>query len=387
MEKDFHPVANIFPLLDGQGFTDLVDDIKANGLHEDIWCHKDGRIIDGRNRYRACKAAGVSPRFRSWHGAETELVAFVVSLNLHRRHLSESQRAMVAANIANLEHGGDRSKPSIDGLPAEKAAEMLNVGRASVERARTVHRHGVPELADQVVSGKASVSAAAEVATLPHEQQREVVAKGEKEILRKAKEIREEKARENARSRAEVASRQIELPDGRYSTIVIDPPWPMQKIARDVRPDQVGFDYPTMSIDAIKAFDVGSMAADDCHLYVWTTQRFLPDTFDIMSAWGFKYIFTMVWHKPGGPQPFGLPQYNCEFILFGRRGGLPFLDTKAFPTCFNAPRREHSRKPDEFYDVVQRVSPGPRIDIFSREMRDGFDQFGNEAGKYDMASR
>ena len=86
----------------------------------------------------------------------------------------------------------------------------------------------------------------------------------------------------------------------------------------------------------------------------------------------------MTWHKNGGFQPFGLPQYNSEFIVFGRRGGLDFLDTKQFFTAFNAPRREHSRKPDEFYELVKRVSPQPRIDIFSREKREEYDQFGND---------
>jgi N6-adenosine-specific RNA methylase IME4 len=154
----------------------------------------------------------------------------------------------------------------------------------------------------------------------------------------------------------------------------------MKKIDRTVRPNQTAFDYPTMSIDEI--FKIVLPAEDDCHLYVWTTQKFLPLTFEIIKEWGFNYIFTMVWHKPGGFQPVGLPQYNCEFCLFARKGSLPFNDTKAFNTCFNAQRKEHSRKPDEFYQLVKRVSPEPRIDIFSREKRDGFSQYGNEVDKF-----
>ena len=176
----------------------------------------------------------------------------------------------------------------------------------------------------------------------------------------------------------------VESLTGKYKTIVIDPPWPMQKIERDSRPDQIGFDYPTMSIDEIRALPVDTLAEDDCHLYLWTTQKYLPDAFDILVGWGFKYIFTMVWHKPGGIQPFNLPQYNCEFIIFGRRGNLPFLDLKQFPTCFNAPRREHSRKPDEFYDIVRRVSPAPRLDMFSRQARPDFNAWGNETEKFNQ---
>lgn len=178
-----------------------------------------------------------------------------------------------------------------------------------------------------------------------------------------------------------------DLPPGTYRTLVVDPPWPMQKIVRDVAPNQVGFDYPTMSLQEIKAWPVAIEATcEAAHLYVWTTQKFLPETFEIVSAWGFDYIFTMVWHKPGGFQPYGLPQFNAEFCVFARKGGLPFLDTTAFPVCFNAARREHSRKPDEFYDLVRRVSPGPRVDIFSRESREGFDSYGNEAVKFDSGA-
>lgn len=184
-----------------------------------------------------------------------------------------------------------------------------------------------------------------------------------------------------------VAGKRLKLPPGKVDTIIIDPPWPMQKIEREVRPNQDVFDYPVMSIEELEAFgaEVAEIAADDCHLFMWTTQKFLPDALKIVEAWGFwgfRYVLTMVWHKPGGFQPIGLPQYNCEFIVYGRCGSPKFIETTAFPCCFEAPRREHSRKPDEFYDLVRRVTAGPRIDIFSREEREGFAQFGDEVNKF-----
>ena len=97
---------------------------------------------------------------------------------------------------------------------------------------------------------------------------------------------------------------------GRHQCIVIDPPWPMEKIEREVRPNQVGFEYPTMAEDELAAFDVPSMADRDCHLFCWTTQRFLPMALRLTECWGFRYVCTFVWHKPGGFQPVGLPQYN-----------------------------------------------------------------------------
>lgn len=171
------------------------------------------------------------------------------------------------------------------------------------------------------------------------------------------------------------------LPAGKFSTLVIDPPWPMTKIERDVRPNQVGFDYPVMSEQQLMDFwgSIQELAGEDCHMFMWTTQKFLPLAMKLIDHYGFRYILTMVWHKPGGYQPTGLPQFNCEFVVYARKGTPKFIDTKGFPCCFNAPRREHSRKPDEFYDIVSLVTSGPRIDVFSREKRDGFEQFGNES--------
>jgi len=168
------------------------------------------------------------------------------------------------------------------------------------------------------------------------------------------------------------------LPDKKYQTLVVDPPWPVQKILRDVRPNQDVFDYPTMTIDEIMNFPIQEITADNAHLYLWTTHKILPDALDILAHWGFKYQCLLVWHKPGGFQPFGMPQFNCEFILFGKKGSLAFLDTKSFPCCFNAARGRHSEKPNEFYDLIQRVSPGPRIDVFARKKRNEWDVYGNE---------
>ena len=175
---DFHPLANLFPLIDGAEFDDLVADISEHGLHEAIVVFEN-KILDGRNRFRACVAAGVEPAFTVYTGEDP--ISYIVSLNLRRRHLNESQRAMVAAKLATLRDG--QRADLVEGLPIGRASALLNVGERTVARAREVLEHGAPELKHAVEKGEVSVSAAADVATLPEGNQSEIVARGEREIL------------------------------------------------------------------------------------------------------------------------------------------------------------------------------------------------------------
>lgn len=166
MQHEFHPVANIFPLMTDDELATLAADIAENGLHEAIWLDADGRIIDGRHRYLACEHIGIEPTYRTWDG-EGSVVAFVVSLNLHRRHLDVGQRAMVAARLANLKHGSNRYEKvefeiSNSTATVDEAAALLNVSPATVVNARKVLHHGTPEEIAAVESGQASVSTIAE---------------------------------------------------------------------------------------------------------------------------------------------------------------------------------------------------------------------------------
>jgi hypothetical protein len=131
----------------------------------------EGQILDGRCRYLACQIASVEPKFKDYVG--DDLLGFVVSRNLHRRHLTESQRAIVAARLAALKRGANQHS---QGLPIGRAAELPNVGERSVARAREVLRDGVPELVTAVEAGKIAVSAAADISGMPEPEQREMVA-------------------------------------------------------------------------------------------------------------------------------------------------------------------------------------------------------------------
>jgi N6-adenosine-specific RNA methylase IME4 len=175
--------------------------------------------------------------------------------------------------------------------------------------------------------------------------------------------------------------------DGPFDVVIIDPPWPMQKIDRDERPNQDAFDYPVMQEDELREWWLKEMAekeklSPDCHLFCWTTAKFLPMALRLIEHWGFRYVAPFVWLKPGGFQPLGLPQYNVEFAVYARKGSPVFIATTDFFLGFQAQRREHSRKPDEFYDTIRRVTGGSRVDVFSREKRHGYAQYGNQIRKF-----
>lgn len=168
--------------------------------------------------------------------------------------------------------------------------------------------------------------------------------------------------------------------DGKYRCIVIDPPWDMKKIERAERPNQgVSLDYPTMSLDKIadeSLVPVRTHADDDCHLYLWVTHKYLPGGLELMEDWGFRYQCLMTWRKNVGITPFSW-MYDTEHVIFGRKGNLP-LTQLGLRLSFDAPVQGHSVKPEVFYERVRAASPGPRIDMFARTERDGFEVWGNE---------
>jgi len=180
---------------------------------------------------------------------------------------------------------------------------------------------------------------------------------------------------------AETQPSGITSPIGKYKAIVIDPPWPVTKISREVRPNQAEFDYPTMRLEEIEALPIPTLADEDgCHIYLWVTQKHLPDGLHLFDIWGVRYQCIMTWVKNVGFTPFSW-MYSTEHVLFGHIGNLALLKL-GLRLDFAAPVREHSRKPDVFYDLVAAASPEPRLDMFSREPRDGFMQWGNEIGKW-----
>jgi N6-adenosine-specific RNA methylase IME4 len=313
----FHELANVFPLIEGDEFAGLVADIGKQGLLEAIVL-LDGKILDGRNRYRACLEAGVEPHFEEFDGEDP--VAFVVSKNVARRHLDESQRALAAARIATLQKGAN---------------------------------------------------------------QHEIVAKGEKEILEAAKRIRAKKSEAKREERieriAEIAVGNKDLNTGKtYPVVYADPPWQYDYSPTEVR--AIENHYPTMSLEQIKALPISNIVSDDAILFMWATSPKLKEAFQVLEAWGFEYRSSAIWVK----NQLGMGYYfrqQHELLLIATRGSMPAPAPADRPrSVFTSDRTEHSAKPAEFADFIERMYPTlPRIELFCRSPRHGWDVWGNQA--------
>lgn len=384
MNYEYHELANLFPLMDESQYSDLVADIKENGLVESIVLH-EGKILDGRNRYNACNDAGVEPNFVKYEGEDA--LSYVISLNLNRRHLNESQRAMIGARLANMKHGGDRknqeSNWSFD-VSNKDASEKLNVGLGSIKRAKQVQKEGIEDLQKSVEAGRISVSAASDIATLDKAEQEVVVAKGEDEILKMAKEIRAKKSEVRKAERiADIIKQTEDIKnldinfDKSYSCIVIDPPWGYGT-EYDPNGRRAANPYPEMTLEQIK--NIKLPATNDCVLWLWTTHKFMRHSFDIIDTWGFRDVSILTWKK----DRIGLGSWlrsQSEFCIMCVKGS-PVVNLSNQSTVIEGKLREHSRKPDVFYSMVDSLCVGTKLDYFSREQRNGWDTFGNDESKF-----
>lgn len=168
---------------------------------------------------------------------------------------------------------------------------------------------------------------------------------------------------------------------GRFATVVIDPPWPVSEsnLTKDGREAYKPWAYPRMSLAEIRALPIPEILEDDAWVFVWSNNRFLPDALDCLAGWGLRYRTMYVWDKSAGVQMPSLPCYSAEFIVCASRGTPKFRETRNFRTCNRWPRQGNSVKPDGFYELLQRVTAPPRLDVFSRRAIDGFKTWGNEA--------
>jgi len=389
-----HPAAEVFPLLEGAALEELAADIRANGLRHPIIA-LNGLVLDGRNRLAACRLADVSPRFVEWDG-EGDPLTWVLSTNLHRRHLNESQRGMVGARCVAYheaqakERKGGRPRrgdekpvenlpPVSAGKSRDAAGAAVNVSGKTVDAAKKVLASAAAEVVRAVESGRVAVSAAADLADRPKDVQREIVRKVEAGEARSVREALRQNKRE------ELAKRGSPLPSGpkRYRVLYADPPWEYG----DTRAGLEGYaataaedHYPTMSVEDLSALDVKALAEDDAVLFCWATFPLIPDALVVVKAWGFTYKTAFVWSKMRAN--FGhYHKADAELLLVCTRGSCTPESDKRESQVQDVARGKHSAKPEAFREMVDRMYPsGARLELFRRgKAPAGWDVFGNEA--------
>jgi N6-adenosine-specific RNA methylase IME4 len=175
-----------------------------------------------------------------------------------------------------------------------------------------------------------------------------------------------------------------------YGTILADPPWQFSNRTGKMAPEHRRLSrYPTLMLQAIKAIPVAAVAAAQSHLYLWVPNALLREGLEVMEAWGFQYKTNLIWHKirkDGGPDGRGVGFYfrnTTEIVLFGVRGQLRTLTSgRTQVNIIKTQKREHSRKPDELYAIIEACSPGPFLELFARGQRVDWDQWGNEVVDY-----
>lgn len=179
--------------------------------------------------------------------------------------------------------------------------------------------------------------------------------------------------------------------DLRFSTVLADPPWQFQNRTGKMAPEHRRLSrYPTLSLQEIKDLPVETIVKDTAHLYLWVPNALLPEGLEVMSHWGFKYKTNLIWYKirkDGGPDRRGVGFYFrnvTEVILFGVRGknARTLQPGRSQENIISTQKREHSRKPDEQYDLIEACSPGPFIELFARGPREGWFVWGNQADDY-----
>jgi N6-adenosine-specific RNA methylase IME4 len=178
---------------------------------------------------------------------------------------------------------------------------------------------------------------------------------------------------------------------GEFGTVLADPPWKFENRTGKVAPEHKRlFRYETMTNEEIIKLPVNEIAAEQSHLYLWVPNALVGLGLEVMEAWGFTYKTNLIWYKvrkDGGPDRRGVGFYFrnvTEMVLFGVKGGMRTLKPgRTQPNLFTARKREHSRKPNQLYDIIEACSPGPYLELFARIPREGWCVWGNEAGQYE----
>jgi len=351
-----HAQAGLVPEATPPEYRELLADVSERGVVTPLEVTGEDVLLDGRQRLRAARELGLA-EVPVTVLAPADEVAHMLLAALRRRHLSASQRAALAleladyrqarergrlrslanlqpSDVATLPHRGERSR--------ELAARLVGASARSVQDAITV-KGADPELFQQVKEGRIPVGKA-------------------------ARRIRQ--AERNARLPAERP-----MPEGPFELLLADPPWRLQGDPESAwAPEN---HYPTMSAADLQALELP--AAQDAVLFLWVTGGVFRQGLELMASWGFQERSQLVWVKPS-PGIGQWVRYQHELLLIGRRGRYPAPEPELRPSSLiEAPRGRHSEKPEAAYRLIERMYPeASKLELFARRPRPGWQAWGNE---------
>jgi len=375
-ELTIHPIANLFPEMSESQFDELKQDIAQNGLQMPILMY-GGKVVDGRHRLRACSALGIIPKFAELEAANDKSIEqSVISINLHRRHLTESQKAIIAARLTNSVVGANQH--TAGAVSQRKVAEELGISVDSVQRGKKVLNNGTPELIAAVSEGKIDISNAAKLAQLAKQDQSQLNFDDIKAIQEASKAInkakfesrRIERIQEIEAKRAN--NKPLESSLGTFSVIYADPPWDYM--------GELAVGYPCMSVQEICDMPINQISTEDAVLYMWCSSSLLPEALQVVGAWGFKFKTSAIWDKDFSGQGTYFRQGH-EVLMIATKGFVPEVPYDARPSSvLKFKRREHSRKPSEMYQIIDDMYPElNKIELFCRGVpAQGWAGWGNE---------
>jgi len=369
----------LIPALTQEEFKQLEENCLAEGIREAIltW---NGFIIDGHNRYEIANKWNLDFQTKSKHFKDEEAVKEWMILNqFGRRNLSNYQRSVLALELESLFK--EKAKES----KSEKVSHYRNTGEVLANLPKPDTRK---ELSNVAGVGERTISMVKKIQEKAPEEVKAKLQTGEVSINQAYKEIKKEEKKEE---RIELINKQINeieagnLPEleGLFDVISVDPPWNYEgENKKETSFDSVGRrvanPYPEMSTEEIKKIQLPLMK--DSIVFLWTTHKFLPDALEILKEWNLEYKATLVWNK----EKMGMGAWfrmQCEFCLVGIKG-KPYWENTKYRDILNEPRREHSRKPDSFFSMVEEITLGRRLEYFSREKRKGWEVFGNDINKF-----
>ncbi len=363
------------PKLKDNEYNQLEKNIINDGCRDPLVLWND-TLIDGHNRYKICNEHDILYNtiqmdfdneidVKIWmvdnqHGQRnlTEWQEYQLA-NIKRELLKEKGRARQAKGGKEYGRGIPQKVESRtdSSYPVKKSreviAESLGWSNTKLARADVIEKKATPEVKEQLLEGNISINKAYTE-----------IKKAEKIKSRETKiaEIKEKIETEN-----------IKTPDGLFDVIAIDPPWDYGR-KYDPETSRVANPYPEMSQEELKQIEIP--AKDNSVMFLWTTHKFLFNAKELLDVWGFDYKACLVWNK----EKMGMGAWfrmQCEFCLVGVKG-RPFFDNTKWRDIMTESRREHSRKPDVFFDMVNDITTGRKLDYFAREEREAWETFGVE---------